>query len=73
MKKLLKGLKGKKQARKQAAILALSEPKPVVKVWRGCARTNATLVTLAKRSGTPIADSSRTASTPPSAARRSSR
>ncbi len=56
MKKLLKGLKGKKKARRKAAILALSEPKPVVKVWRGCARTNATLVTLAKRSGTPIAE-----------------
>ena len=56
MKKLVKGLKGKKRTRKTAAILALSEPKPVVKVWRGCARTNATLVTLAKRSGTPIGE-----------------
>ncbi len=56
MKKLLKGLKGKKKAQRKAAILALSEPKPVVKVWRGCARTNATLVTLAKRAGTPIGE-----------------
>jgi penicillin-binding protein 2 len=56
MKKLLKGLKGKKKARRKAEILALSEPKPVVKVWRGCARTNATLVTLAKRAGTPIGE-----------------
>ena len=38
MKKLLKGLKGKKRARKRARILALSEPKPLPKVWRGCAR-----------------------------------
>jgi penicillin-binding protein 2 len=56
MKQLLKGLKGKKKARRKAEILALSEPKPVVKVWRGCAGTNATLVTLAKRSGTPIGE-----------------
>jgi penicillin-binding protein 2 len=56
MKKLLKGLKGKKRSRKRAEILALSVPEPIVKVWRGCARTNATLVTLAMRSGTPIGD-----------------
>jgi penicillin-binding protein 2 len=55
LRKLLKGLKGKKRARRRAQILAASEPKPVPKVWRGCARENATLVTLAERSGTPIA------------------
>ena len=57
MKKLLKGLKGKKKERSSGPrSWPSSEPKPVVKVWRGCARTNATLVTLAKRSGTPIGE-----------------
>ena len=55
MKKLLKGLKGKRRARKRERILALSKPKPLPKVWRGCAATNGTLVTLAERSGTPLA------------------
>jgi penicillin-binding protein 2 len=55
MKKLLKGLKGKRRQRKKARILAASQPKPAPKVWRGCAATNGTLVTLAERTGTPLA------------------
>ncbi len=54
LRRLLKGLKGAARRAREAEIRARSAPAPVRRVWRGCARQNEALVSLARLAGVHI-------------------
>ena len=63
MKKLLKGLEGQEEGARSGPRIKLSEPKPIVQVWAGCARTNDMLVRARAADPRRRSRTSRTAST----------
>ncbi len=54
LRRMLKGLHGRRRHRRAQQILAANRPKPPPKVWRGCAQDNAAIVALARIAGAPV-------------------